>query len=44
MPDVLFNLPLLFSAVIFTGVLLRAWRVTRAQKRRAGIKSTDCTS
>lgn len=39
MPDVLFNLLLLFSAVIFLGVLVRAWRVTRAQRRGAGTES-----
>ena len=40
MPDVLFNLLLLFSAVIFFGVFLRAWRVTRAQRRGAGVKAS----
>lgn len=40
MPDVLFNLLLLFSAVIFLGVFLRAWRVTRAQRRGVGVRSS----
>ena len=36
MPDVLFNLLLLSGAVLFSGVFIRAWRVTRAQRRNAG--------
>ncbi len=38
MPDVLFNLLLIFSVVVFLGVFLRAWRVTRAKGRSAGVK------
>ena len=40
MPDMLFNLLLLFSAVVFLSVFLRAWRVTIAQRRSAGIRSS----
>ncbi len=40
MPDVVFNLLLLFSAVIFLGVFLRALNVTRARRRSAGTKSS----
>ncbi len=44
MPDVLFNLLLLFSTVISLGVFLQAWRVTRTRKRKAGVKSTGGAS
>ena len=40
MPDVVFNLLLMFSAVFFIGVFLRALAVTRARRRIAGVRSS----